>query len=213
MPKQVLPNAESFASFRKSMLARGFREIYRDEFVKNFTRLELRAPSPRRGREVGFIFSANGYDVVVWTTYIEAEQMARKSDAGRVLIKDGDRVVYHSRPKHRTKNFLHNLLLAAAIARSRVIHRPLCPKCGAYMHVRPGKGLKARYYRCQASSHPTPVNLPWDHGLPDEVMKKVIKSRRDRKPHVDKLAAKGLKPGAALKKRRKWTVGKPQNRV
>lgn len=214
MPKQILFGEVEFEKFRKSMLARSFREITSGEFRSDFIRLNPEPPSFREGREVGFTFKANGYEVVVWTTYIEANKIARKSDAGRVLIKDGDDVIYHSHPMHRTKNFLHNLLLSAAIAKERVLNRPLCPKCGAYMHVKKGKGLKARYYQCtRRYAHSKPVNRSWDYGLPEIVLKEVLKIRKRRLPYVKKLAAQGKKPGAALKRRRKWVSKNPKNMV
>ena len=213
MPKQILPDANAFAEFRQRMQKRGFRQLGRGEFATDFQRLELRAPSPREGREAGFIFAANGYQVVVWTTFVESVQAARPQDAGWVLIKQGDRVLYFARPLHRTENFLRNLLLAAAIARVRVLHRPLCPTCGAFMDIVPGKGLKSRFWSCSRPAHAKPEFLSWDYGLSPTVLKYVQEIRDRRKPHTKKLRKIGQKPGMALLKRRGWKVGKPENQI
>lgn len=213
MPKQVLPDEAAFGMFERSILGKNFREMTVQEFRSEYRRQGLEPPSPREGREVGFLFEANGYKVVVWTTYLREAKIARKSDAGRVLIRRGDSALYHDRPKHRTKNFLHNLFLAAVIAQARVLNRPLCPKCHAFMHMKNGKGLKSRFWECAMSAHARPIRLSWDHGLPPDLLKEVKRIRQKREPYRKKLALQGKKPGAAMLKRRRHKVHRPQNRV
>jgi hypothetical protein len=60
MPKKVLPSVEEFRKFCEALKSRGFRETMPGEFMRDFFRLRLEAPSPREGREVGYTFSANG---------------------------------------------------------------------------------------------------------------------------------------------------------
>lgn len=213
MPAQVLPDGPTFGWLEHNLLRRGFRKRSRKEFRSDFRRLEPKPPSPRPGREAGFTFSANGYEVVVWTTFVESAQVARNRDAGWVLIKEGDEVLYFSRPIHRTKHFLHNLLLQASIARARVLHRPLCPDCSASMDIVAGKTLKARFWKCTKPAHRKPVHLPWDYGLPMEVLPYIAKIRQARKRYRQKLKAQGKKPGVALLKRKGWTIGKQQNKL
>ncbi len=94
MPKKMLPSVADFEQFSRDMQKYGFRAITKPEFFKSFQRLGLRAPRRRLGREAGFIFSANGLNVYVWTTFLMAEQSARDEDAGWVLITKGDKAEY-----------------------------------------------------------------------------------------------------------------------
>lgn len=212
MPEKVLPEAEEFAKFCESLEKRGFRRLGRGEFGKDSVRLGLEAPFPRTGREVGYSFSANGLTVNVWTTFLAQEECARDQDAGWVLIKEGDTVLYFSHPLHRTKRFLYTLLGYACVARLRVLNRPLCPKCQARMDIAVGKGLKARYWRCQRpQAHGTSVNVSWDAGLPKEAMDFLRKLRKRRARYRAKLKKEGKTPGTAMLQRRGWRVTRPEN--
>ena len=214
MPTKQLPDVQSFEAFGRALAKRGFRKIGRTEFPKDYWRLALQAPSPRKGKETGYTFSANGLDVVVWTSFLEREGCAREKDAGWVLIKDGDVVQYFSRPHPRTKNFLHTLLMDAALARLRVLGRPLCPVCGARMSITIGKGLKSRFWQCKRpQEHRRAQNVSWDHGLPQEALDYLKPIRKRRQQYRAKLRKEGKAPGAALQRRIGWKVGKPHNVV
>ena len=168
MPTQVLPDEQSFKWFEFNIKRRGFKPRKIKKIKSDFRHLE---PKPRKpgkvtGFEAGFYFFVNGLLVIVWTTFVISAQQAHPSDAGWVLIVQGGKAVYYSRPIYRTKGFLYNLLLLAAIARQRIIHRPHCPDCGKFMDIVPGKHLKARFWRCHNPVHPRPINVSWDKGLP-----------------------------------------------
>jgi len=60
MPKQVLPTDSDFDRIKRCLKKLGFKEISRQEFIAQFRRLDLKAPRPRPGREVGFVFEACG---------------------------------------------------------------------------------------------------------------------------------------------------------
>lgn len=217
MPTKVLPDAEAFASFTRALERQGFRKLSSTEFKKDFTRLELIAPSHREGREVGFSFKPAGDDedileVRVWTTFLDQEGRARDKDAGWVLIKEGDTPRYFSRPFSRTKNFLHRLLWAASIARWRVQNRPPCPTCGAKMRIAYGSGLKSRFWRCvRPLFHEKPVFLSWDYRLPQEALDFLNPIRKARARYNKKLRAVGKEPGTALQRRKGWKVTGPGN--
>ena len=214
MAQKILPDVESFEAFGRALAKRGFREIVRTEFSQDYWRLALKAPSTREGSETGYTFGANGYVVVVWTTRLKREGYARDEDAGWVLIKDGDQVLYFSRPHPRTKNFLHTMLFEAAIARLRVLARPLCPVCGARMNITTGKGLKSRFWQCKRpEQHRRSQNLSWDHVLPQEALDYLKPIRERRRKYREKLKKEGKAPGSALQRRIGWKVGKPQNVV
>jgi hypothetical protein len=214
VPKKVLPDEASFQAFERALVVkRGFRKITRTEFKKDFERLALEAPSPRKGREAGFAFTANGLTVIVWTTFVETEGAARETDAGWVLIKEKDNPLYFARPMNRTKNFLYRLLEQACIARERVLNRPLCPACNAFMRITQGRGLKSRYWSCKSPLHKKMERRSWDDGLRPEVLERVKKVRKSRAPYTDKLKAVGKASGIAMLRRKGWTVGKPGNMI
>lgn len=205
MPKKVLPDVNGIAWLSHNLCRRGFRPLTKEESKTVFARLELIPSSSREGRELGFIFSANGLDVIVWTSFVQRDGQAREQDSGWVLIRDGDRARYFARPRSRTLNFLQNLLEDACIARQRVIHRPTCPEpgCKQQMRIARGSGLKSRFWRCfRPEYHSKAVKLPWDFGLPPEVLERVLKRRKAR------VAA-----GKAMLRRKGWKVGRPDNLV
>lgn len=211
MPKQVLPDLESFQSFERSLYRRGFRKLSSGEFGRDRERLGLVPGRPREGKETGYIFSASGLSAVVWTTFLEREGAARDQDSGWVLIREGDEAQYFARPMRRTQNFLDRLLLSACIARLRVLHRPLCPKCGAFMNITRGRTLKQRYWSC-AKGH-AKETLPWDHGIPPLALQYIEKMRKERARYKEKLAKVGKVPGKALLTRKPWKSERPQNKI
>lgn len=211
---KVLPDEEAFARFRRALLRRGFRGISPVEFKKEFIRLGLKAPSPREGREVGFVYTSSGLDVCVWTTFLAREGRAREKDAGWVLIKDGDNPRYFAHPLRRTKNFLRNLLWVACIARWRAEHRPLCPTCNGRMRIAYGKGIKARFWKCvKPAFHTKAVSLSWDYGLPQEALDFLRPLRKRRARYYAELRKQGKKPGAAIRRRIGWKISRPENTV
>ena len=214
MGAKMLPDAKSFALFERSLLRRGFRRLSSVEIGRDFNRLRLEAPRPRKGREAGFSFTANGLEVLVWTTFLTYEGQARDEDAGWVLIKDGDDVRYFSHPLHRTRNFLKNLLFTPCIAKWRVEHRPNCPQCSARMHIVRGRGIKSRYWQCnKRDAHRRPEFLSWDYGLPEEALEFLRPMRKRRTKRQKELRKQGKKFGAVIQLRLRWKVRRLQNLV
>lgn len=216
MPKKVLPTQAAFAEFDREMQARNFQILSPREFRQDRQRLDLVPPFPRKGRELGYIYQRKGYDVIVWTTWLPLDNKFRDQDAGRVLIRDGDKVLYHATPTHRTKNFLDNLLEKAKLARAHVKYRPLCWKCFALMYIDNGKFIKQRRWRCtRTEDHDTKrfVFSPWDEGLPLEALKALKPRRKRRAKYIAKLKKEGKKPGAVLRVHKGWTARRPQNLV
>jgi hypothetical protein len=214
MPVKVLPGTEAFERFTKALLRRGFRKFSREEFREDFERLGLKAPSPREGREVGFVYTQNGLTVFVWTTFLCEEDHVRNEDAGWVLIREGDEVKYYSHPLHRTRFFLRNLFKQACIAQLRVENRPSCPKCGMFMDIVRGKKLKARYWQCKRpTAHKEPTFLSWDYGLSKAALDFLHPLRKERARYRKERRAQGKRIGTALLQRRKWKVERPENIV
>jgi len=190
MPAKVLPDKKRFELFEQYMLREGFRKLSSAEFSGSYARLGLQAPRPREGRETGFVFTANGLTVCVWTTFLENEGQAREEDAGWVVITEGDKPSYYSHPMMRTEGFLRKLFRSAKIAKERVLNRPLCPDCRAFMKITRGPSLKTRYWSCTGKTRLHHVQtLPWDFGLSDEsiiFLKALRKARRDYRTSLKK---------------------------
>lgn len=207
MPKKCLPESEAFSKFEEDLKGRGFRKISNAEFLTEFQRLGLKAPRYRNGREVGYIFYANQYVVVVWTTWLEKEKVARDEDAGWVLIAEKDKVLYFSHPIHRTKNFLQNLLMQARIACWKVRHRPLCPECNNFMDIVRGRALKQRFWKCgHKELHENKTNRfrSWDYGLPEEAIQYLKTIRKKRRNYYADTRSEGKEPHQAMLKRKRW---------
>lgn len=223
MPEKVFPTPESFQEFEKELLRRKFQEITSEEVRREFQRLNLKAPRPRPGRETGYRFRANDLMVIAWTTWLKEEQRAREEDAGWVLIAHEDKPLYFTYPLNRTKNFLQRLFLHACIARFRIIHRPLCPKCNQYADIARGKWLKSRFWRCgRKELHDTSkvVNINWDYPLlealrdptTDEGLKTILRyalkflkrERKRRRRYRERRRKEGKEVFVALRKRKLW---------
>lgn len=206
MPQKVWPSVADFQSFKRKLLRLGFRVMNATDrrSVHN-----LVPPRPRNGREVGFIFEANNLEVVVWTTWLEAENQIRESDEGWILIRKGRQALYFSRPLHRTKNFLLSLFLQARIAQLRVENRPHCPGCNSLMDIVRGRAMKQRYWRCDRVSH-HPRHKPewraWDVCLSPLAKKYVDDLRQKRLRYHEQLIAQGKEPFVAMRKRKPWTT-------
>jgi hypothetical protein len=81
------------------------------------------------------------------------------------------------------------------------------------MNITMGRVLKSRYWSCHKPPHSEFVTLPWDHGLPTEVLQAVKKVRKTRASYQKKLKASGEKSGAAMLKRKGWKAGTPANKL
>jgi len=215
LAKKVLPTEDDFAEFTGKMERNDFRQTKKKEFAQDFRRLDLQAPRKKYGREIGFHLSQpNGLTVVVWTTFLVNERVARDEDSGWVLIKQGDEVLYFAHPIRRTKGFFTRLYAHALLARYRVLNRPLCPHCHAYMDIKMGRGLGARYWRCNSNKHLGKIGrASWDVGLPSEATEFVRQERKDRERYRRRRAKEGKKAGHSRLLRKKWKVGKPENLV
>jgi hypothetical protein len=211
-PAKVLPSKEDFDFLQTELRRRGFREITGSEFHRDFKRLGLVAPRPRKGRETGFVFTANQLTVKIWTTWLSDKLEAREEDAGWVLIVDRDSARYFCRPLHRTKNFVRNLLRHAWIAWWRVLHRPLCPECKQFMDIAYGRGIGARYWRCnRLANHSSgkPENVDWDINLPPRAKKYVEEWRRERRRYLLRRRREGKPENPARFRRKRWVKTNP----
>ena len=193
-----------------------FRQFSFSEFRKTFNRLGLVAPRPKPGREIGYIYQANGLTVFVWTTFLADQKVTRESDLGWVLIASGDTAQYFAHPIRRTKNFMRNLLCHAWLAKFRVLHRPICPKCGKYMEITRGEALKSRYWSCknvEAHDNKKWTHESWDYLMQPKAMRFIKSERNARARYRKERREKGLSTDQAMLTRKKWGQNRPQNKI
>lgn len=168
---------------------RGFWWIDGKSVRDDIERFKLVPPTlKKKYREVGLRFSANGYTVKVWTSFVEELQAFQDDDQGYVLIvRDRDNVpVYYAQYTRRTKNFAYNLYMRARIAQSRVRARPLCTdsECLCRMGIAKGRNGKGLVWECLNDEHHGFRKGPRksiDLGLDAEELKFAKARRKDKK--------------------------------
>ena len=215
LPK-VRVTTDDFVKIENGLKSIGFREISEVEFKTTFRRLALKAPRSKPGREIGFIYQSNGLTVIVWTTFLVGEYIARDSDLGWVLIAKGDTAQYFAHPFRRTKNFARNILCHAWLAQFRIKNRPLCPECHRYMEITRGKGLKSRYWSCKnnkAHAEEKPTTDSWDRKMQPKAQKFIKAERRARAKYIKKRRANGQTTHQAMLARKPWQTRNPANKI
>lgn len=212
MPIQRLPTSDEFFEFQRKMVqGLRFRELYGVEVTNEIRRIRAKAPRRREGHETGFTFSANGLTAIVWTTWLSKDARARDEDAGWVLVKEGGNPQYFSHPIHRTRNFPLTLYRHAWLAHWRVLNRPYCRECWSLMIIARGKGLKARYWRCDNRlQHRSGAiqTRSWDYGLPEKALLWVKNLRRARAAKRKAARRCGASRRPAMFSRKTWTSEK-----
>lgn len=207
MLRKYYPSAESFSRFEKTLLSLGFRRIERVEVSADFKRFGLVAPRKRPGRELGFRFDANALTVVVWTSWLPAEEAIREEDSGWILIKEGDNPRYFVHPLMRTKGFLLRLARHAWVARQRALKRPLCTKCKQFMEIKYGRALKSRYWGCfRLKDHEDsgPDFCDWDYGLGPRAKEFLKEERAPKRRYRQELKRQRKLVTPAVLRRRSW---------
>jgi hypothetical protein len=217
MPKQVLPSEEDFQRMSAVLKEWGFRNYLASEVWSELRRLQLVSPRRQPGREEGFTLSANGYEVIVWTTWIQKEGRARPKDSGWVVIKRQGRTkgIYFAK-RHRTKNFVKNLLNDAWLAKTRIVELPLCPVlgCRERMEIAMGEPIKSRFLICRnRSAHPDgrTVSRDWDYALRKrpKALRYIQQKRKRRAKYRAKRRAEGKPLHRAVITRRAWHTQGP----
>ena len=218
MPASVLPNVTDFLFIRKNLLSWSYRDKNSQEIRKMIDRLGMIFPRKRKGREAGFIYSANGHDAKVWTSFLPEEGKARDAgeDYGWVLIAKGDRAVYYTVPFMRTANFVQNLCRAAWVIKWHINHIPNCRECKARMDIYQNPVTGATFYVCwrkERHENKKPKYSDWDKNLPPKA-KAFVESRRKLRQNYRealKKAGKKVKPRRTTRKRA--IITKSQNRI
>lgn len=216
-PKFVL-TSNDFLFLERMLMNMGYHKITRYDSRKNFLRLNISAPRPIIGRESSYYYNHNGYTVILHTTYLEKEKKWRNIgiDAGWNLIAQGDKALYFARPFERTKGFIIKFLRYAAISKWKVDHRPLCPKCNAYMVIFRKINTRKYFWACfNTTRHEnnSPEFLFWDYELSPDDLKFVNIRREYTQRYNAKNKKEGKKVTPAAVKRKKWVIGKPENLI
>lgn len=211
-----------FYDIKRNLEKINFSQIGFLEFKSDFERLGLRAPKKITGREIGFKYEIFGLTVIVWTTFDAKNLEFRKvgTDAGWVLIKKGDRVLYWSGPIHRKDNFVRRILACAFICKYRLDNLPNCQICKHRMEIAKGKGFRSRYFNCPNwLNHPDrkKYRLDWDFSIDKEKMPKaykfIMERRKQRERQRKKMISLGKETDTKAKSRKRWVVGNPLNVV
>lgn len=209
---------EDFIFLQGYLLSWGFVKITRRDFAKVFRRLDLQMPRRRTDRETGFMYTNNGYTVIVWTSYIEDEEKWRDTgtDYAWVLIKEGDFVKYFAKPLIRMKSMILKLLRYAWVSKWRVDNRHLCPKCDAYMDIGKRHDRRGYYHICKnTDKHEDglPFTYGWDHNLPPLAQEFVNIRREYTRQYKERNKRLGLTPKPIATIRKRAIVNKPENLV
>jgi hypothetical protein len=211
MPKAYKFTYQDFLEFKEKILKEGFRQIEPYEFYTELqvADVERQTPTPTVGREEGFIFSALGLEVRVWTSFIMSKGEVRTPDSGWIVIREHGGAKYFAPQMYRTKNFFKRMLLWTRICRERIQARPVCHVCRQrYMSIVHGKHYQY-YWKCTDPIHwqkfEKPPCKPWDTGLSVESLKIVHTKRETRRKYNLKRRKLG-KPGfgTARKNRKPW---------
>jgi hypothetical protein len=203
MPKQVVPDKKAFSDFfemlEKEFLCKRvkYQEIqsWIDTIPQDHARASIR--TPKSGTETCYVYDRAGHPVrvVIWTTYVAANEQARTSDAGWVLLIDKRKPsapIFYSFPVHRTKNFLVTLkkYVAAFIALVDTWPEP-CTTCGKTVTIRNIKGEALLQYAFMCPKrHPLKMHYLYQN-LPNQ--HKTFLEARFKKyaEYREKLAAEG----------------------
>ncbi len=215
---ELLLTEDDFLFLEKMILSMGYRNITRNDSSKEFLRLNLSPPRPIRGRETSYRYTNNGYTVFLHTTYLEASKKWRDkgTDAGWILIAEGDKARYFAKPFSRTKGFIMKFLRYAWVTKWKVDNRPLCPECKAYMHITKKVGTRQYYFICRnmiSHKKEQPLFLPWDVGLPFNALKFLNIRREYSEKYNKKIKDGGKAVTPARKIRKTWKIGRPENLV
>ncbi len=157
-------------------------------------------------------------DILFFSTLLISKLLksgeSRGTDAGWILIAEGDKARYFAKPFNRTKGFILKFLRYAWVTKWKVDNRPLCPECQAYMHITKKASTRQYYFICRHKiSHKNgePVFQPWDVGLPLKALKFVSIRREYTERYNKKIKDEGKIVTPARKIRKPWNIGKPEN--
>ncbi|MDB4983876.1 MAG: hypothetical protein JWM20_55 [Patescibacteria group bacterium] len=221
---------EDFLVIKQTLEEWGFESYSKYHFQKTFRRLGIIPPRMLVGREEGFIFRGERYNAMVWVSWVESLGRFRTKedggDCGWVLIREGDRKKYFSKPIYRVpSSFVEEILSKAWIARYRVLFPPHCKCCDAVMDIhekyKNGEPTGQMMWACfKEEFHPDqrPRFTGWDKIGPEGTLPKkaqaYVDERRKRVANYKKRNEKlGITPVPRRKTRKKWKVTKPQNLI
>ncbi|HTH92914.1 MAG TPA: hypothetical protein VL576_00315 [Candidatus Paceibacterota bacterium] len=211
MPRAYQFTEKHFFAFAAKVIAQGFRRIEPYEFSAELRVANVEPPTPRIGREEGFVFCTMGLEVRVWTSFIIKEGGIRIPDSGWVVIREHGVAKYFAPQMYRTKNFFKRMLDWAIICKEHIQARPVCPSGKAFMSIIRKIHYRTKsvryYWGCEEGGHdhPKPPTAPWDIGLSPRSLKIVELKRKRRRKYNEKRKLDN-KPvfGTARKIRKGW---------
>jgi len=166
-------------------------------------------PRPTEGREVTFVYKANGYIAKLHVTWLRKEGKWRdvSTDAGHGVIEDSyGTAKWHSHSCRRDEDFIEDMLLTAWLMKWRIDNLPSCPVCGWVMYLDRDRGVS--FFRCDKedrhpNQRPAFIN-DWAVGAPPELALFLEKIREATAKYHEENRRKGINPTPAQFTRKQW---------
>ena len=145
--------------------------------------------------EVGFIFSANGLTISIWSgcMWTRINEYARmplfrandivsyEKGAAQISLIGERSDEYFARPILLDKTYGERVVEWADILLWKVRARPQCDVCGAFMGIRQRRNRET-FWACFGAPFPhEPAWKDWDFALPPELKEKALARRREAK--------------------------------
>lgn len=209
MPKKFDFSVKDYNDLCNFLKTIGFRVSKKSDWLFAQATKNLKSPRKQGGEKISYVYEANGYRVIVQTTFDAKTKKIVESASGWVLVVDiaEEKRVWSTYPFYRTEGFLEKLKTFAKIAQFQVDHRPIC-SCETPMDLVPSAGFKEYIWSCGSpKNHNIEVpgvgffeNMKYEKYL----IKFFLDFLNSKKPYHDKLKKQGLAPGRAKEKRISW---------
>lgn len=136
----------------------GYSVITKKDKSQDFFRLELEAPRPIIGSEIGYRYSNKEYTSKIWLSYDPVLKKFRDvgTDAMWPIITQGDELVYSAKPINRTsREDILKILRYAWVNKWKIDNIPPCQCCNARMVIFRKPNTRCYMYACKRTeAHP-----------------------------------------------------------
>lgn len=216
---QVKLTVDDYLFLDEELRGIGYSVITKSDKSKDFFRLELQAPRPIKGSEIGYRYSNNEYTAKIWTSFLPAEQKFRDTgeDAMWPIITQADELAYSAKPIYRkSREDLMKTLRYAWVNKWKIDNIPLCPCCNARMVIFRKANSRRYMYACKKKgAHPDNKwrFRSWDYGLKEKAQAFVDIRRAATARYKEKMKALGKDPKPAAKIRKRWLPKNENNLI
>jgi len=206
---------DEFLFLDELLIGVGYKRMLKRQKAKDVIRLNLEAPRPIFGSEVGYFYSNNGYTAKFWSSWLETEKKFRdvSTDAFWSIITHGDELAYTAKPFNR--DGIESILNAARyafVAKAKIDNVPLCPVCKARTAIFRKKNTRQYMWICR-KKHPDNKFkfVSWDCGMGPNTKDFLVVRRLATAKYKERCEREGRKPIPAAVLRKKWRIGRPEN--